>query len=41
MEVVDRIAPTPLLLVHGSADEYFGTERTVPLHRAAGGNGQL
>lgn len=41
VEVVERIAPTPLLLVHGSADEYFGNEHAVALHRAAGGHGQL
>lgn len=41
VEVVDRIAPTPLLLVHGSADEYFGSEHAFALHRAAGGHGEL
>lgn len=41
VEVVDRIAPTPLLLVHGSQDEYFGTDHAVALHRAAGGHGEL
>ncbi len=41
VEVMDRIAPTPLLLVHGSHDEYFGTDHAVALHRAADGHGEL
>ncbi len=41
IEVVDRIAPTPMLLVHGSEDAYFGTEHAVALHRAADGHGEL
>lgn len=36
IEVVDRIAPTPLLIVHGAADHYFPAEDAVALHRAAG-----
>ncbi len=35
---VGRIAPTPLLLVHGTADHYFGPEQSVRLHRAAPGS---
>ena len=35
VEVVHRIAPTPLLLVHGQDDHYFGTEHALTLHRAA------
>ncbi|MEP6981821.1 MAG: alpha/beta fold hydrolase [Nakamurella sp.] len=38
LEVVRRIAPTPLLLVHGTADHYFGPEQSVRLHRAAPGS---
>ncbi len=41
VEVVHRVAPTPLLLVHGSQDEYFGTDHAVALHRAADGHGEL
>ncbi|MGH3980334.1 MAG: alpha/beta hydrolase family protein, partial [Pseudonocardiaceae bacterium] len=41
VEVMDRIAPTPLLLVHGAADHYFGAEHATALHRAAGGHGEL
>lgn len=36
VEVVHRIAPTPLLLVHGTADGYFGPDHGEALHRAAG-----
>lgn len=41
VEVADLVAPTPLLLVHGSQDAYFGIEHAVALHRAAGGHGEL
>jgi pimeloyl-ACP methyl ester carboxylesterase len=36
VEVVDRIAPTPLLLVHGDADTYFPVEHPLALAAAAG-----
>ncbi len=35
IEVVHRIAPTPLLLVHGDRDHYFPAEHALALHRAA------
>ena len=35
LDEVSRIAPTPLLLVHGTADHYFGPAQSVRLHRAA------
>jgi pimeloyl-ACP methyl ester carboxylesterase len=38
LDEVARIAPTPLLLVHGTADHYFGPEQSVLLHRAAPGS---
>lgn len=38
LEEVGRISPTPLLLVHGTADHYFGPEQSVQLHRAATGS---
>jgi len=41
VEVIHRIAPVPLLLVHGDDDHYFGTEHAAALHRAAGGHGEL
>ena len=41
VELVHRVAPTPLLLVHGDDDHYFGTEHAAALHRAAGGHGEL
>ncbi len=41
LEVVHRIAPTPLLLVHGEHDHYFGPAHAVALHRAAGGDARL
>ncbi|WP_111766781.1 alpha/beta hydrolase [Nakamurella deserti] len=37
LDEVSRIAPTPLLFVHGTADHYFGPEQSVRLHRAAPG----
>ncbi|MGY1617144.1 alpha/beta hydrolase family protein [Geodermatophilus sp. SYSU D00691] len=36
VEVVSRIAPTPLLLVHGDRDEYFPLEHFRTLAQAAG-----
>ncbi|WP_218146038.1 serine aminopeptidase domain-containing protein [Geodermatophilus ruber] len=36
LQVVSRIAPTPLLLVHGERDEYFPVEHFRLLARAAG-----
>jgi pimeloyl-ACP methyl ester carboxylesterase len=38
LDEVGRIAPTPLLLVHGTADHYFGPGQSVRLHRAAPGS---
>ena len=35
-ELVDRIAPTPLLLVHGRDDHYFDEEQAWMLYRRAG-----
>jgi pimeloyl-ACP methyl ester carboxylesterase len=35
-EVVGRIAPTPLLIVHGDRDRYFGVEHAHVLAEAAG-----
>lgn len=36
LEVVGRIAPVPLLLVHGEDDHYFSAEQAQLLHGAAG-----
>ena len=36
LEVVHRIAPTPLLIVHGDADHYFPIEHPLALAAAAG-----
>jgi fermentation-respiration switch protein FrsA (DUF1100 family) len=36
LQVVSRIAPTPLLLVHGDRDEYFPLEHFRTLAEAAG-----
>jgi uncharacterized protein len=36
LEAVSRIAPTPLLLVHGDRDAYFPVEHFLALARAAG-----
>jgi uncharacterized protein len=41
IEVVHRIAPTPLLLVHGDRDHYFPAEHAWALHRAASGGARL
>lgn len=35
VEVIGRIAPTPLLLVHGDRDTYFGLEHPEALYAAA------
>ena len=40
LEVIGRIAPTPLLLVHGTADHYFSPTHALALHAAAG-HGEL
>lgn len=36
VEAVAGVAPTPLLIVHGEDDHYFGPEQAVALHDAAG-----
>lgn len=41
VEVVGRIAPTPLLIVHGDADPYFTTEHPHALAAAAGEPSEL
>lgn len=41
LEVVHRITPTPLLIVHGEQDHYFGPAHAVALHKAAGGDAEL
>jgi uncharacterized protein len=41
IEVVQRIAPTPLLIIHGDRDHYFPVEHAQALHRAAGGDARL
>lgn len=41
IEVVHRIAPIPLLLVHGEDDHYFPIEHALALRGAAGGNPEL
>jgi uncharacterized protein len=41
IEAVHRIAPTPLLLVHGDRDHYFPVEHAMALHRAAGAGAGL
>ncbi|MFI5958203.1 alpha/beta hydrolase [Cryptosporangium sp. NPDC051539] len=38
LELVHRIAPTPILLVHGRADHYFPIEHPLALAAAAGDN---
>lgn len=40
LELMDRIAPLPLLLVHGTDDHYFSPQHSEALHRAAG-HGEL
>jgi pimeloyl-ACP methyl ester carboxylesterase len=41
IEVVHRVSPTPLLLVHGDRDHYFPAEHGEALHRAAGHGAEL
>jgi pimeloyl-ACP methyl ester carboxylesterase len=41
VEVAHRIAPTPLLLVHGDGDHYVGVEHPLALQRATGGRAEL
>jgi pimeloyl-ACP methyl ester carboxylesterase len=41
VEVMHRIAPIPLLSVHGERDRYFPVEHAQALHRAADGHGDL
>ncbi len=41
LEVVHRITPTPLLIVHGEDDHYFAPAHATALHRAAGGTAEL
>lgn len=41
LEVVGRISPIPLLIVHGDLDHYFHVEHAESLHRASSGHGEL
>ncbi|MGH3759779.1 alpha/beta hydrolase family protein [Actinophytocola sp.] len=41
VEVAHRIAPTPLLLVHGDGDHYVGVDHPLALRRATGGHAEL
>ena len=41
IEVVDRIAPRPLLLMHGDADRVIPVQQTRDLYLATGGHAQL
>jgi pimeloyl-ACP methyl ester carboxylesterase len=41
LELAARVAPLPFLLVHGTADAYFGTAESVALQVAAGSGAQL
>lgn len=41
IEVVDQIAPVPLLIVHGDHDSYFPVEHPYALARAAGPSAEL
>ncbi|EFC82367.1 alpha/beta hydrolase [Parafrankia sp. EUN1f] len=41
VEVIGRIAPTPVLIVHGDRDAYFTVEHPRALAAAAGDTGQL
>jgi pimeloyl-ACP methyl ester carboxylesterase len=41
VEVVHRIRPTPLLIVHGDQDGYFPLDHPLSLERAAGGAAEL
>lgn len=40
-EVAHRIAPTPLLLVHGDRDHYLGVDHPLAVRRATGGHAEL
>lgn len=39
--VIDRIAPRPLLLIHGAANRLYSPDESRQLHRRAGGHGEL
>jgi pimeloyl-ACP methyl ester carboxylesterase len=41
VEVADRIAPTPLLLVHGTEDHYVPVDHALALRRATGATAEL
>lgn len=41
VEVAHRVAPTPLLLVHGDGDHYVGVDHPLALRRATGGRAEL
>jgi len=41
IDVVDRIAPRPLLLMHGDADALIPAEQTRELYLATGGHARL
>lgn len=41
IELVHRITPTPLLIVHGEDDHYFTPAHAKALHRATGGHAEL
>lgn len=41
IELAPRIAPTPLLIVHGTADDYFPAAEVVAMHRACGPSAAL
>lgn len=41
LELISRIAPIPVLLVHGTADRYFGVDQARALRRASGGAAAL
>ncbi|MPZ80556.1 MAG: hypothetical protein GEV28_09225 [Actinophytocola sp.] len=41
IEVAHRIAPTPLLLVHGDGDHYLGVDHPLAVRRATGGHAEL
>jgi pimeloyl-ACP methyl ester carboxylesterase len=41
VEVAHRIAPTPLLVVHGDGDHYVGVDHPLALRRATGGHAEL
>jgi len=41
LEVVHRITPTPLLVVHGEDDHYFSPDHGVALHKATHGHAEL